>query len=519
MRPQSSKEKPDLKRGQITVFAALMFLVIMGMVFCVLEGIRSYLTGGLFEDAVYGAGNRVRAYYDTALFDRYHLFFLDPRESDLIRDDVRDYVDHYCSEDSFFGWICGSVSLSDRISPLDLKGEPVRSEIREWMKYKKESRERESADKSLRKLVRTVSKDMKKAAGMKKRFGSLSSGKSSRLSGQDEEEEAEESEEEILWKEIRETFDMLSGSDLLTVCGASQKGISTLSFRPSLLPSAGKGRGLGKGKGNDRIPKPDVMKGNTFSGLLIREPCWNARSSLLSRDADLKDYIHENFACFTTWEGREQKESALRYEREYLVCGEASDQENLKSAVSRIFILRFMTNYINAEKDGKINARAEKIARKAVGKEGLPDSVKDAKTVLIAVLSYGETIVDMRKLLKGGKVKGDKREGSFYLTFDSYAERIRSGNTGKAAGDTSYEDYLDLILTSEKLKDLYLYRMMDLMQLNVKLDEPGFLMSRSLYSFSCTTTAASARWYPSIPGFGIRFGMKQKLSCRKTITY
>ena len=373
MRLLSSKGSLRRKRGQITVFAALMFLVIMGLVFCVLEGIRSYLTGGLFEDALACAENEVRACYDIPLFERYHLFFLDPRESDLISDDVRKYINDYFSEDSFFGWTCRSVRISEQVRATDLEGEPLRSEIRAWMKYKREDSGEKDMDKSLRDLIRAASKDFRQAAGTKRRLGSLSSGRTSDISSaQDEDGENVESHEEILWKEMHEAFDTVSGSDLLMVCGVSQKGVSPLSVRQSKLPSAGKGSGLGSGNGRDRFPRVDAEKGSSFSGIITKESCGDAHSPLLEADQDMKEYIHESFSCFTTENQKEEEGTALRYEREYLLWGKRSDKENLKSTVSRIFMIRFLTNYLSARKDPGICAGAEKIAGKAAGKEGLP---------------------------------------------------------------------------------------------------------------------------------------------------
>ena len=73
------------EEGQITVFVALLFFVLMGVSLCVLEGMYSFSESALAESAIKGAGNYVLANYNRSLFDRYHLFFLDPRESRMER--------------------------------------------------------------------------------------------------------------------------------------------------------------------------------------------------------------------------------------------------------------------------------------------------------------------------------------------------------------------------------------------------------------------------------------------------
>ena len=47
---------PGNEKGQITVFLSLLFLIMLGVALCVLEGIRSYMSVPLAEDAVIGAG-------------------------------------------------------------------------------------------------------------------------------------------------------------------------------------------------------------------------------------------------------------------------------------------------------------------------------------------------------------------------------------------------------------------------------------------------------------------------------
>ena len=80
------------EEGQITVFVALLFFVLMGVSLCVLEGMYSFSESALAESAIKGAGNYVLANYNRSLFDRYHLFFLDPREREQVEQDGKAYL-------------------------------------------------------------------------------------------------------------------------------------------------------------------------------------------------------------------------------------------------------------------------------------------------------------------------------------------------------------------------------------------------------------------------------------------
>ena len=80
------------EEGQITVFLSLIFFVLLGLTLCVLEGMYSFMESSLAEDSMRSAGNYVLANYNRNLFDRYHIFFLDPRERGLIESDGKRYL-------------------------------------------------------------------------------------------------------------------------------------------------------------------------------------------------------------------------------------------------------------------------------------------------------------------------------------------------------------------------------------------------------------------------------------------
>ena len=126
--------------GQITVFLALVFLVMLGVSLCVLEGMYSFMTSSLAEDAVKGAGNYVLANYDRPLFARYHLFFLDPRERSVMEEDGKEYLDGYVGQRSFFHFSPESLTVTEERTAVEEDGLYVKHQIREWMKYREIAR-------------------------------------------------------------------------------------------------------------------------------------------------------------------------------------------------------------------------------------------------------------------------------------------------------------------------------------------------------------------------------------------
>ena len=88
--------------GQITVFLSLLFLIIMGTALCSMEGMYRYAESSLAEDAMRGAGNYVLAGYNRTLFEKYHIFFMDPRQRKNLEEDGREYFNKYLHANSLF---------------------------------------------------------------------------------------------------------------------------------------------------------------------------------------------------------------------------------------------------------------------------------------------------------------------------------------------------------------------------------------------------------------------------------
>lgn len=72
----------------------------------------------------------------------------------------------------------------------------------------------------------------------------------------------------------------------------------------------------------------------------------------------------------------------------------------------------------------------------------------------------------------------------------------------KAKEDTIRQDYLKLLLAARMKRELLLFRMMDLMQANVALEEPGFLMEECLFAFRWEAKISCAGWFRIFPGVG-----------------
>ena len=143
------------EKGQITVFLSLLLIVLIGFSFVVVEGVSSYSASALGEDAVKNAGENILANYDRELFNKYHIFFLDPREKNYIRSDGKADMNQYFSGNSFFNVFCNSLKMAEEVTAVEEDGLYLKHEIREWMKYRQEEKVKDT----LKQLINNVKKN------------------------------------------------------------------------------------------------------------------------------------------------------------------------------------------------------------------------------------------------------------------------------------------------------------------------------------------------------------------------
>ena len=554
--------------GQITVFLALVFLVMLGVSLCVLEGMYSFMTSSLAEDAVKGAGNYVLANYDRPLFDRYHLFFLDPRERSVMEEDGKEYLDGYVGQRSFFRFSPESLTVTEERTAVEEDGLYVKHQIREWMKYREIAR----AGESLKELFSTADEtrkgsalartDMDQAQGAIEKekqesggsgadsaggngsqsgsgsgadsaggsgsqsgggSGTDSTGGSGSQSGSasgtggsdgaaagdtggppadtgnpDNPEETSAGESGLQWKEIKEMLDMITQSGILLYVTDDVGALSNQELSVEGLPS--------ESRSADR-DAADFFSGalsfldvsewkELLSGLQVEK--WD--SSALVDEFYLLAYAEENFASYVRSPARE---SALQYETEYLIAGKASDRENLKAVANRILGLRFLANYVYLSGSSEWKAASGSAAAALTGLLGFPQAKKAVEVLLTAAVSFGESMLDVHALFAGEKVPIMKDASTWNLTLQNAAALLKNkGPVKQGKRNAGYEDYLKLLLAARMKRELLLFRMMDLMQANVALEEPGFLMEECLFAFRWKAEISCAGWFRIFPGVG-----------------
>ncbi len=158
-------------------------------------------------------------------------------------------------------------------------------------------------------------------------------------------------------------------------------------------------------------------------------------------------YLFSNLDCYTTTESRNHP---LHYEIEYIISGKSSDQENLKSVIHRILISREVENMISIMSDPVKVAEAASMATFLVGETMNPLLVEAVKYGLLASWAYGESLLDLRLLLDGGKVPLVKESSEWTATLATVATCFDPNQKARDVGHgLTYQDYLRAMLIIE----------------------------------------------------------------------
>ena len=148
----------------------------------------------------------------------------------------------------------------------------------------------------------------------------------------------------------------------------------------------------------------------------------------------------------------------LDYELEYICRGNASDAQNLEETVRRILLLREGVNYGYLLTDEEAKAKAELLAVVLAAVTGNEALVKGVKHLILLGWAYGESLVEVRQLLKGQEVVLIKTKEDWQVPLSGIIALM--GNPGAydeqktEQKGMSYESFLRLFLTIQSSETL-----------------------------------------------------------------
>ncbi len=208
------------------------------------------------------------------------------------------------------------------------------------------------------------------------------------------------------------------------------------------------------------------------------------------------EYLTEHFRSYQVKKGDDnlQKPSVLEYEQEYLIVGDASDQENLSSVITKIVLVRALLDFGKILSDKEKRAETRLLAAALVGFTGLPILIGIVQIMLIFAWAMAEALLDTAALLSGKELPVLKKKIELQLyeialiNREFLLQKVSYMTEGSAL-TFSYNDYLKVFLLT-KDSNLLSYRSMDLIQKNINLryQLDNFLLSNCLFGFQTEVT-------------------------------
>lgn len=211
------------------------------------------------------------------------------------------------------------------------------------------------------------------------------------------------------------------------------------------------------------------------------------RKSDLLRRFLIGEYILLYFSSFLKSDcGRsEPGQEVLSYEQEYLLCGKPSDRENLAGTVERLLMVRGAMNLLYLMNSAEKRKLAEGLAFAVSGGSAPVQFI--IMFLVLSLWAFGEAVQDTRELLDEGCVPFWKDDSSWRLSLEGLlALEFLEGRTENSAEGSDYGDYLR-ILFFLKDRELRNYRMMDLIQWNVRRRQADFSVTDCAYRIRLRT--------------------------------
>ncbi len=209
----------------------------------------------------------------------------------------------------------------------------------------------------------------------------------------------------------------------------------------------------------------------------------------------LNEYASRFFSDFT-----DEAEKNFAYELEYIYAGFDTDEANLKATLLAILGLRTGMNYMHILTDAQKMTDINNLAMSISGALGLPMLSMIISFFIISVWALAEAVVDIKALLNKEKVAFLKSSADWRLDLDSMLS-ISASNTipsteAKGTG-LNYEDYIKFLLLASNYEDRD-YRMMDMIEKNITVAEPGFKMYSMVHATKLRFSAKSGRVFSKL---------------------
>ncbi|MCM1026937.1 MAG: DUF5702 domain-containing protein [Roseburia sp.] len=224
------------------------------------------------------------------------------------------------------------------------------------------------------------------------------------------------------------------------------------------------------------LEEPDNVSGNRVNGeVLVKSRMEKGivnRGNLETAEADdlvsrflFQEYLFRYMGYF----GEEDPETALRYQIEYLIAGNDSDADNLRSVANRICAIREAANALFLFADQEKRAEIEAAAIVVCGIFALPVLIPLVEFAILMGWAYAESIYDVKSLLAGGRIPLIKDSSGWHYSLEAALSGELQDVTEGGDG-LSYQDYLRVLMLLTDLETLT-QRAMNMVEADIRRTE------------------------------------------------
>ncbi len=290
--------------------------------------------------------------------------------------------------------------------------------------------------------------------------------------------------EKLLDRESGVPAEDLLREGIQSLSGIPEREAAEQEEEASLLKAAGEWNGQGILRlvlGEEGTVSQKTLKGGPYPSALSEPP----EETAAAVKGAAACYMAEHFSRY----GKEGEEELLSYEAEYILNGAESDRENLESTARRLTAVRTGLNFLYLMRDGEKRAEAEALAASLVGFTGVYPLVRLAAGLIMGAWALAEALTDVKTLFSGGQVPLRKTAADWKLSLSQAPGAILSPEAGDLSGDGiwDYGGYLMLLFLLGDGEEQY-FRMMDVIEFNLRREDAGFYMENCL-AFSTVETS------------------------------
>ena len=482
-----------MKKGIITVYLSLVLCVMISLIFAAIDSVRLSCGRAVASLAAEEGMFSLFSEYDRMLYENYGLLLLDggygspELKAGALLDEAMTFTEKALAQGTVFAGSSNlfhagidSKAVTGYVLATDSGGAMLKDQIRSLMIRKlgadgaealnayytgaaEAARAAESFDPERMESMKNNFEEGKKAAEEARLAAEEAARNAGELlpsgPGQDETQQAGENSGNNTTgaaagaADIIENIYALKRLGIMAAVVPDATGLSTAKIRTNEMPSA--------------------RSNLSGMGVLPEDSSTAADAVLLAR------YITDFFPAFT-----DNRESAgLRYQAEYAVAGKNRDIDNLKSVLNRLLILRMALNYSYLVTHPEKTEQAGMLALAISTILLIPEFIELIRQIILMCWSYGESMLDIKTLLAGGRVPLLKDEAGWQSSLSGLASLSSETEAGVMNKGLDYKEYLCIFLILKGSGKL-IKSIGDLLEYNRRIlgGEPGFSIDTCLCS-------------------------------------